>query len=207
MPSVIVAGGGLAGLATAAALGSAGYRVDLFESRGFLGGRATSYEAPGSGDSTDPPEIIDNCQHVLLRCCVNLLDFYERLGVAGDVRFFGEFVFIEPGGRASVMRPGVLPAPAHFAGSFAGLKFLGVHDKLGIARAMLALRRERTTRADLDRITMLDWLREKRPNRAGDPPFLGPGAGQRHQRRSGPHGREPRVPGVLARFSGSVGFI
>src|SRR5208283_4623667 len=117
MPSVIVTGGGLAGLATAAALGSAGYRVDLFESRSFLGGRATSYEAPGGGDSTDPPEIIDNCQHVLLRCCVNLLDFYQRLGVADDVRFFGEFVFIEPGGRTSVMRRGVLPAPAHFAGS------------------------------------------------------------------------------------------
>jgi zeta-carotene desaturase len=162
MSSVIIAGGGLAGLATAAALGSAGYRVDLFESRGFLGGRATSYEAPGSGDTADPPEIIDNCQHVLLRCCVNLLDFYRRLGVAGDVRFFREFVFIEPGGRASVMRRGVLPAPAHFAGSFAGLKFLGMRDKLGIARAMLALRRERTTRTDLDQITMLDWLREKR---------------------------------------------
>jgi zeta-carotene desaturase len=159
MPSVIVAGGGLAGLATAAALGSAGFRVDVFESRAFLGGRATSYEAPGNAD---PPETIDNCQHVLLRCCVNLLDFYARLGVSGDVRFFREFVFIEPGGRASLLRAGVLPAPLHFAGSFAALKFLGLRDKLGIARAMLALRRERSTRTDLDRISMLDWLREKR---------------------------------------------
>ena len=156
MPSVIVAGGGLAGLATAAALGSAGFRVDVFESRAFLGGRATSYEAPGSA------ETIDNCQHVLLRCCVNLLDFYGRLGVSGHVRFFRQFVFLEPGGRASVLRAGVLPAPLHFAGSFAALKFLGLRDKLGIARAMLAIRREHATRTDLDRISMLDWLRAKR---------------------------------------------
>jgi len=156
MPTVIVAGGGLAGLATSAALGSVGYHVDLFESRAFLGGRATSYQAPG----TD--EIIDNCQHVLLRCCVNLLNFYERLSVSADVRFFREFVFLEPGGRASTMRAGILPAPLHFFGSFAGLKFLSLRDKLGIARAILAIRRERLSRTDLDRISMLDWLREKK---------------------------------------------
>ena len=73
MRSVIVVGGGLAGLAAAAALGSAGYDVDVYEARGFLGGRATSYPL-ASGDSSASPEIIDNCQHVLLRCCVNLLD-------------------------------------------------------------------------------------------------------------------------------------
>ena len=157
MPSVIVAGGGLAGLATAAALGSAGFHVDLFEARPFPGGRAASYELPGDERS----ETIDNCQHVLLRCCLNLLDFYARLGVSTDVRFFREFFFLEPGGRCSVLRAGALPAPFHFSGSFAGLKFLGLRDKLGIARAILAIRQERLTRTDLDRISMLDWLREK----------------------------------------------
>ena len=43
MTKVMIAGGGLAGLAAAAALGGAGFEVDLFESRSFLGGRATSY--------------------------------------------------------------------------------------------------------------------------------------------------------------------
>jgi zeta-carotene desaturase len=33
---------------------------------------------------------------------------------------------------------------------------------MGIARAMLALKRERTRRKDLDRISMLDWLLQKR---------------------------------------------
>ena len=164
MPSVIVIGGGLAGLATAAALGKAGFQVDLFESRGFLGGRATSYPLAAAEEDS---EIIDNCQHVLLRCCVNLMDFYRRLGVADRIKFYKEFYFIEPGGRTSVLGAGSLPAPLHFTGSFAKLHSLSLADKLAIARGLLAIRRERGNRTDLDRITMLEWLREKRqPERA-----------------------------------------
>lgn len=106
--------------------------------------------------------MIDNCQHVLLRCCVNLLDLYQRLGVADKIRFYREFFFIEPGGRTSILKRGMFPAPAHFFGSFIKLKFLTVADKLSIARAITALPVERLSRSDLDRISMLDWLREKR---------------------------------------------
>ena len=150
-------GGGLAGLASAAALGSAGFDVVIYESRAFPGGRATSWPAGG-----EDSEMIDNCQHVLLRCCVNLLDLYQRLGVAEKIRFYREFFFIEPGGRTSVLKRGVFPAPAHFFGSFIKLKFLTVADKLAIARAISAIPIERLSRTDLDRISMLDWLREKR---------------------------------------------
>lgn len=159
MPRVIIAGGGLAGLATAAALGGAGFDVELYEARGFLGGRATSFPlTPSEEDSV----VIDNCQHVLLKCCVNLLDFYGRLGVSNRVEFSSEFYFLEPGGRVSILRRGALPAPLHFTGSFLGLKFLSAADKLAIARGLLAIRREHETRSDLDRISMLDWLREKK---------------------------------------------
>ncbi len=157
MAHVLVLGGGLAGLATAAALGQSGHRVTVLEARAFLGGRATSYPLP-AGESG---EVIDNCQHILLKCCVNLLDFYGRLGVAGKVHFHKEFHFIEPGGRTSVMRAGVLPKPLHFTESFASLKFLSLGDKLTIGRALLAIQLERHSRRDLDAITMLDWLREK----------------------------------------------
>ncbi len=105
--------------------------------------------------------MIDNCQHVLLRCCHNLIDFYTRLGVERKIRFYPEYFFLEPGGRKSTLKRGMLPPPLHFTGSFAGLKFLSVGDKAAIARAMLAIPRERH-RADLDRITMLQWLQEKR---------------------------------------------
>ena len=102
MPSAIVIGGGLAGLSAAAALGRAGFRVQVFEARPFLGGRATSFPLASGDDSV----LIDNCQHVLLRCCVNLLDFYGRLGVRDRIRFYREFYFIEPGGRISTLRRG-----------------------------------------------------------------------------------------------------
>src|SRR3954471_19408623 len=141
MPKVLIAGGGLAGLSAAAALGSAGYDVDVFESRPFLGGRATSYPVPAGGEEV--PETIDNCQHVLLRCCVNLLDFYSRLGVRERIKFYREFYFLEPGGRVSVIRRGRLPAPLHFTGSIMSAHFLSRADKIGIARALLAIGRER----------------------------------------------------------------
>src|ERR1700733_14396532 len=156
MPSVIVMGGGLPGLSAAAALGQSGFEVDVFEARGFLGGRATSYPVPG-----DSSEVIDNCQHVLLRCCVNLMDFYGRLGVADRIHFHQQFFFIEPGGRISVLQAGGLPAPLHFTGSFWDLTFLALPDKVAIAAAMWAIRQEHGRRQDLDRITMLEWLREK----------------------------------------------
>jgi squalene-associated FAD-dependent desaturase len=156
---VAVIGGGLAGLAAAAALAGEGFSVDIHESRTFLGGRATSWPAGGE-------EMIDNCQHVLLRCCVNLLDLYSRLGVQNKIHFYKEFFFIEPGGRTSLLKRGVLPAPAHFFGSFLKLKFLSIADKIAIARAVNAIPRELKTRTDLDRITMLDWLNEKRQTKA-----------------------------------------
>ena len=58
--------------------------MEVFESRPFPGGRATSYTAPATGE--EEPETIDNCQHILLRCCVNLLDFYTRLGVRDRIK-------------------------------------------------------------------------------------------------------------------------
>ena len=132
-PTVAVVGGGLAGLAAGSALASAGFRVTLLERRPYLGGRASSYQHPGTG------EVIDNCQHVLLGCCTNLIEFYERTGVAGSIRWFDKMTFLEPGGRASEIGPSSLPAPLHTAPAFLRAECLDLPDKLAIARAMLAL--------------------------------------------------------------------
>ncbi len=133
LPSVAIIGGGLAGLSAGTALADAGYRVELFERRPYLGGRASSYELPGTG------EVVDNCQHVLLGCCTNLIDFYRRLGVEQQIRWYDEITFILPGGKSSVLKPSGLPAPLHAAPSFLQSAVLGVREKLAIARAMWAL--------------------------------------------------------------------
>ncbi len=132
-PTVAVAGGGLAGLAAACALSDVGFRVTLFEKRPFLGGRASSWQHPGTG------EVVDNCQHVLFRVCTNLIEFYHRIGVADQIHWYDEMTFIEPGGRTSVMKSSPLPAPLHTAPSFLRFKFLNAADKLCIARALLPL--------------------------------------------------------------------
>lgn len=131
--TVAIAGGGLAGLAAGCALSDAGFEVTLYERRPYLGGRASSYEHPGTG------EVVDNCQHVLLGCCTSLIDLYRRIGVEDKIRWYDRLTFIEPGGRTSEIASTALPAPLHTAPSFLRAAMLSLQDKLAITRAMFAL--------------------------------------------------------------------
>src|SRR5580693_6264293 len=124
---VAVVGGGLA---AGCALADGGFQVTLFERRPFLGGRASSYQHPGTG------EVVDNCQHVMLGCCINLIEFYRRLGVENKIRWYDELTFLEPGGRASVIGSSWLPAPLHTAPAFLGAACLSLKDKVSIGTAM-----------------------------------------------------------------------
>lgn len=151
-PSIAVIGGGLAGLAAGCALADSGYRVTLFERRPYLGGRASSYQHPGTG------EVVDNCQHVLLGCCTNLIQFYERLGVQNSIRWYDRLTFLEPGGRASVVAASALPAPLHTAPSFLRAACLSFPDKLAIGRAMFALALNGKFQQDSGRESFLSWL-------------------------------------------------
>lgn len=130
---VIVVGGGLAGIAAALRLADAGIPVTLLESRKKLGGRATSFTDPRSG------EVLDNCQHVVMGSCTNLLDLYDRLGVLGCIRWHPTIWWANPPHDPDAMSPGLFPAPAHFTGGFIRMKLLSIADKRGIARAMWRL--------------------------------------------------------------------
>src|SRR5438034_9250081 len=109
---VIVIGGGLAGMAAAVALESAGMNVTLLEARKSLGGRAGSFEDPQTG------ELLDNCQHALLGCCTNLIDFYKRIGASDRIHWHRAIHFRDDRGRRHDLwgMPG-LPAPLHLAAS------------------------------------------------------------------------------------------
>lgn len=164
---VAIAGAGVAGLAAAWVLAEEGHDVEVYEARRIGGGRASSYEVPvrHTGDLSRSPEQseqiterVDNSQHILMRCCTNLLDLLDRLGAQNLIEFHDTFTFIEPGGRRSVLKAGILPAPLHFAGAFLGLKFLSLKDKLAIARGMAAIRRDIHLGPKLDRLTMAAWL-------------------------------------------------
>jgi squalene-associated FAD-dependent desaturase len=134
---VIVVGGGLAGLAAAVGVAGQGTPVTLLESRNRLGGRASSFDDRESGDT------VDNCQHVSMGCCTNLQHFCRTVGVADQFEVAREMTFLDPEGRSSRFGPAPLPAPFHLAPAFLRLKYLTLREKLGIARALRALARER----------------------------------------------------------------
>jgi squalene-associated FAD-dependent desaturase len=150
--SVIVIGGGLAGLSSAVALAECGYRVRVLEKRPHLGGRATSYLLPNG-------EHVDNCQHVTLGCCTNLDDFYRRIGAAQKIRSYNRLLFADRAGRRGAIEASPLPPPFHLAPSFALFPLLGAADKRAIARAMLTIARSAGRPHDAGGTTMLDWLR------------------------------------------------
>lgn len=131
--TALVVGGGLAGIAAALSLCDQGVRVVLLEAKRRLGGRATSFTDAVTG------ETLDNCQHVALGCCSEYLQFCRRLGVLDCFDWYDEQYWVLPGGRESVLKPGLLPAPLHYTGSFLGCGFLGTASKLAIGRAMGAL--------------------------------------------------------------------
>ncbi len=132
---MVVVGAGVAGLAAVVALAGDGAKVTLLERRGFVGGRAYSYEHPALGETIDS-------QHVVLGCCTNILGLMEQAGAAGSIRWYDELCFLEPGGlglkaQASWMRWGKLPAPMHQAMSFLRAPMLGLRDKVGIAAGLM----------------------------------------------------------------------
>lgn len=148
--TVLIVGGGIAGLAAALRLAEAGVSVTLLETRQKLGGRATSFTDVRTG------HVIDNCQHVALGCCTNYVEFCRRLGVLDRIIWRREIYWVEAGGRTSVMQPSALPAPGHLSPSFLAAKFLSWGEKQAIARAMLA-----ALNADLgsaESITFAEWL-------------------------------------------------
>jgi squalene-associated FAD-dependent desaturase len=123
----------LAGLAAAVTLAEAGYRVVVHERRPVLGGRASS-SPTGEGE-----EAVDNCQHVLMRCCTALWRFYGLLGVQEKIRFSNRLVFRDRESRTSVLSGAPLPAPLHLAPSFLRFGPLDAGEKLGVARALAAI--------------------------------------------------------------------
>jgi len=149
--SAIVVGGGLAGMSCAVALEAAGIRVTLLEARKSLGGRAGSFEDPQTG------ELLDNCQHVLLGCCTNLIDFYRRIGAESLIRFHRQIHFRdERGKRHDLFGLSSLPAPFHLAASLAQFSALSLEERWKLTEAMLHMAGE--DRATLADVCFGEWL-------------------------------------------------
>lgn len=146
---VVVVGAGTAGLAAAVSLAGDGARVTLVERRPYIGGRAYSYEHPALSETIDS-------QHVVLGCCANILALCQQAGMADTIRWYDELTFLEPNGRRSIIRPGFLPAPGHYAMSFLRAPMLSMRDKAAIARGMATFLRGTTA---TDEESFVTWLK------------------------------------------------
>src|SRR5262245_61321212 len=111
-PIVIVIGGGFAGLSAATALAERGVRVLVVEARPTLGGRATAFTDPATG------ERVDNGQHVLVGGYHETFRFLRRLNTANDVYVQPDLHIdvIDRTGRGSSLRCPPLPPPLHLLG-------------------------------------------------------------------------------------------
>lgn len=151
--SVLIIGGGVAGIATALPLADAGFRVELIEKRPLLGGRASSFLDPQTGERTD------ECQHGTMRCCVNLSNLFERLGVQDQIRWHDTIPFLDGEGKRSVITNCGLPAPSHTAVSFLQFRSLDWKDKFAIGRGMIAMLRSKPD-PKYEALDIATWFRQ-----------------------------------------------
>lgn len=164
--SAIVMGGGVAGIAAAVRLAEAGIRVTLLETRKRLGGRATSHVDQQTG------EPIDNCQHVVLGCCTNILDLYDRLDSLSAIEWQDEMYFADKAGGSWTFTDDPLPAPLHLTRALLGYKGLTLSQRVNVARAMN--RMLRTPRSAYESITFADFLQRCRGSQAAIDLFWNP---------------------------------
>ncbi|MHB9857770.1 hydroxysqualene dehydroxylase HpnE [Streptomyces sp. YIM S03343] len=154
--SVVVVGGGLAGITAALALADAGIRVTLLEGRPRLGGLAFSFRR---GELT-----VDNGQHVYLRCCTAYRWFLDRIeGTALaplqerlDVPVVD--VTRPEGRRLGRLRRDPLPVPLHLGRSLAAYPHLTLAERAAVGRAALALKGLDLADPTLDTQDFGSWL-------------------------------------------------
>ena len=158
---VIVIGAGVAGLSAATELAERGVCVTVVEARPTLGGRASSYRDPATG------EIIDNGQHILIGCYREAFALLRRIGSRGGVRLQPslEVPYVDEAGTRTLLSCPALPAPYHLLAGLLEWDALPWRDRFSALRMGPVIRlAQRHLRGLTDRIaaspeeTVGDWL-------------------------------------------------
>lgn len=150
---VIVIGGGLAGLAAALRCADEGASVTLLEARPRLGGATWSVQRDGL--------VIDNGQHVFLRCCTAYRDFMRRLGVEHALTLQDRLTIpvISADGTIAWLRRHRLPPPFHLLGSLLGFRHVPLAARLRMVRTTQRLAALDLADGSLDDVSFGAWLR------------------------------------------------
>lgn len=161
MFDVIVVGGGVAGLSAATDLAARGRRVLVLEARPQLGGRATAFVDPATGDR------VDNGQHVLFGCYRETFRFLERIGTASAVQLQSTLrvTMIDRTGRRTELRTPPAPPPWHLVAAVLDWDALAFRERLEVLRLIGPIRLARREARGDPRVraaspgeTVTNWL-------------------------------------------------
>ena len=156
-PSVLVIGGGLAGIAASLRLAQAGWQVTLLEARRELGGRVFSFESPVDG------RRLDNGQHVIVGACRTLLQFLEEIGARRlwHLQRRLDVAVYDASGRRGMLYGVALPSPLYLLPAFVGYPHLGWMDKAKAVRALFSIMLTDRENPELEDMTFHQWLRQR----------------------------------------------
>ncbi len=127
---VVVIGAGIAGLRAAVQLAARGARVTVLEAKAILGGRATAFVDPQTG------ERVDNGQHVMLGCYHETFAFLREIGTDDRIRVQPglEIDFVDRAGVRSRLRLPDLPPPINLIAGLLDWSALAWGDRLAALR-------------------------------------------------------------------------
>ncbi len=151
-------GGGLAGCACALALADSGQKVSLFEATDRLGGRVASVRPP------DLEHPIDNCAHAAFRVYDRFLQLVARIGGQEGLRIQPRTVmsFLDPHDETihRIMDSPRFTPPFHLMPSLLSFKPLKVKERMGLRKAVKALRKSDPRDSQLDSKDFQSWLED-----------------------------------------------
>ena len=161
---VAIIGAGLAGMATAIELADAGWEIEIFESRPFVGGKV------GSWVDTDGNHI-EMGLHVFFGCYYNLFNLMRKVGAIDNLRLKEHtHTFINEGGRVGELDfRFITGAPFHGLKAFFTTSQLSAADKIfnslalgtsPIVRGLVDFEGAMKTIRNLDSISFADWFRK-----------------------------------------------
>jgi hydroxysqualene dehydroxylase len=159
---VVVIGGGFAGLSAATALAEAGARVTVLEARPALGGRASAFTDPVTG------ERVDNGQHIVIGGYHETFKFLRRIGADANVRLQKRLAvqIVDASGNSSRLVCPSWPAPLHLLAGVVSWSALDWRDRRAALRIGPALFRRQaapsqnraSARFDAGTPTVRQWL-------------------------------------------------
>jgi len=161
---VAIVGAGLAGLSAAVNLADAGWEVEIYESRPFVGGKVGSWVDKDGNH-------VEMGLHVFFGCYTHLFGLMEKVGAIANLRRKEHtHTFINQGGNVGELDFRFLTgAPFNGLKAFFTTSQLSAIDKMAnslalgtspIVRGLVDLDGAMKTIRDLDKISFADWFRQ-----------------------------------------------